>query len=68
MSILNNLETANHRAFQFADKAAITEASQLISSIHALLDGKEWNSDTPGFIADLLADHGLVVNPYDPGD
>lgn len=68
MSILNLLETAQRRAFQPADEDTIGEARNLIGEIHALLDGKEWNSDTTNDIAELLARHGLPVGAYDPGD
>lgn len=62
MSILNMLEKARDRAFQAADHDAIEEARQLISAIHGLLDGKEWNPQTTNDIADLIGEAGLEVN------
>lgn len=62
MSILNLLETARDRAFQASDHATIEEARALIESIHKLLDGKEWSSQTTNDIAELISEKGLVIN------
>lgn len=68
MTILNLLETAQNRAFQSADHDTIGEARELIAEVHAVLDGVEWNADTPQAVAGILARYGLEVTPYDPED
>ncbi len=39
--------------------ATLNEAHGLIANIHALMDGREWNSDTTSAIAEALTLAGL---------
>lgn len=41
----------------------LNDAELLIRNIHKVLDGEEWDSDTPSDIAALLTDQGMVLRP-----
>jgi len=41
--------------------AEIVRRVNLVSAIHALLDGTEWNSDTTSAIAELFTDNGYTI-------
>lgn len=44
-----------------AVRAHVSNLEDSLDKIHAILDGREWNSDTPVLIAKVLRDHGYVI-------
>ena len=52
----------------FADGAndVDSEAKQALDAIYLLLDGKEWNADTLGAVAEVLDKAGYHLHDFDP--
>lgn len=73
MSILDRLDAVEHNLKVLKasghnmtfELTTISATKELISRLHKLVDGKEWNSQTTCDMADLLATQGLEVRPVD---
>ncbi|MBU0564899.1 MAG: hypothetical protein KJ890_15525 [Gammaproteobacteria bacterium] len=66
LSILDRLDVAYQNLDRLHvdlayEQEALNDAEVLIRSIHQVLDGKEWDSDTPSDIAALLTAQGMVI-------
>lgn len=42
------------------------QALSALDRIHAILDGREWDSSTASEVASVLVDLGYEIRPYDP--
>ena len=67
--IKETLETLKDGGFDMdEDIAAVDQAIELITSVHKLVDGLEWNGQSSSDLIDTLVSHGLDVRSPDDCD
>ena len=65
---LQALADTPHMGTRQGNRRIITDAIACLSTITAILDGKEWDSETAESIADVLRDYGFEIRDLNQGD